>query len=91
MQDVSIGDLKRMLIMAAISPSYLRVGEGRRFLSFLFGLDEQLVKELIVIVRAQIPFGRRCLTCRPSTYTLLVVSCSFTPLFCFFLNRVYLD
>jgi hypothetical protein len=58
-QDESIEDLKRLLIKAVITPSYLRVTEGCRFIAFLFSLSEQLVKELIVIVKSQIPFSRR--------------------------------
>ncbi|CAM6022437.1 unnamed protein product [Sphagnum balticum] len=58
-QDESIEDLKRLLIKVVITPSYLRVTEGCRFIAFLFSLSEQLVKELIVIVKSQIPFSRR--------------------------------
>lgn len=56
--DDSIDDLKHMLVRCALTPSYLRTEDGRRFLAFLFGLNAQLVKELITIFRSQIPFGR---------------------------------
>ncbi len=38
-QDKSIGDLKRLLLRAAFSPSFLRSKEGRRYLAFLFTLE----------------------------------------------------
>ena len=37
--DGSIGDLKSLLLRAAFSPPFLRLSEGRRFLSSLFGLQ----------------------------------------------------
>ena len=37
--DGSIGDLKSLLLRAAFSPPFLRLSEGRRFLSRLFGLQ----------------------------------------------------
>eukprot|EP01018_Ginkgo_biloba_P001403 Gb_28704 [translate_table: standard] len=56
--DDSIEDLKHLLIRCVVTPSYLRTDDGRRFVAFLFGLNAQLVKELIAIIRSQIPFGR---------------------------------
>ncbi|KAK9830117.1 hypothetical protein WJX72_009857 [[Myrmecia] bisecta] len=57
--DPSIADLKRLLLRATFSPAFLRPSEGRRFLSFLFTLQPQLVRELTAIVRNQIPSGRK--------------------------------
>ncbi|CAH1421204.1 unnamed protein product [Lactuca virosa] len=58
-EDESIEDLKLLLIRCLISPLYLKMDEGRRFLAFLFGLSRQLVKESLAMIRSQIPFGRK--------------------------------
>ncbi|KAL6013092.1 hypothetical protein ACLOJK_003582 [Asimina triloba] len=58
-EDASIEDLKMLLARCVISPLYLKTEEGRRFLASLFGLDVQLVKEILALIRAQIPFGRK--------------------------------
>jgi len=42
-----------------ISPLYLKAEDGRRFLAFVFGLNHQLGKELLAMIRSQIPFGRK--------------------------------
>lgn len=57
--DESIEDLKLLLVRCVISPVYLKTEDGRRFLSFIFGLSNQLVKELLAMIRSQIPFGRK--------------------------------
>ncbi|XP_028764167.1 uncharacterized protein LOC114722329 [Neltuma alba] len=57
--DESIDDLKLLLVRCVISPVYLKTEDGRRFLSFIFGLSNQLVKELLAMIRSQIPFGRK--------------------------------
>lgn len=57
--DESIEDLKLLLVRCVISPLYLKTEDGRRFLSFIFGLNNQLVKELLAMIRSQIPFGRK--------------------------------
>eukprot|EP00884_Botryococcus_braunii_P013107 jgi/Botrbrau1/21798/Bobra.0190s0023.1 len=56
--DESIADLERLLLRAAMWPPFLRFQEGRRFLSHLFSLKGQLVRELGAIIRNQIPCGR---------------------------------
>lgn len=38
-EDESIGDLKRLLLRAAFSPTFLRCREGRRYLAHLFTLE----------------------------------------------------
>ncbi|KAJ9562500.1 hypothetical protein OSB04_007660 [Centaurea solstitialis] len=58
-EDESIEDLKLLLIRCLISPLYLKMDEGRRFLAFIFGLSRQLVKESLAMIRSQIPFGRK--------------------------------
>ncbi|KAI3726354.1 hypothetical protein L1987_66151 [Smallanthus sonchifolius] len=58
-EDESIEDLKLLLIRCLISPLFLKVDEGRRFLAFMFGLSRQLVKESLAMIRSQIPFGRK--------------------------------
>ncbi|CAM6089519.1 unnamed protein product [Calypogeia fissa] len=57
--DDSIKDMKHLLIRTVVTPAFLRTQNGRKFISFLFVLDPQLVKELIVIIRSQIPYGRK--------------------------------
>jgi hypothetical protein len=37
--DASIADLERLLLRAAMSPAFLRLQEGRRFLAYLFTLE----------------------------------------------------
>lgn len=57
--DETIEDLKHLLMRCVLTPAYLRSPDGRRFISFLFNINVQLTKELIVMVRSQIPFGRK--------------------------------
>lgn len=57
--DESIEDLKLLLVRSIITPLYLKTEEGRRFVASLFGLNLQLTKEALAMVRAQIPFGRK--------------------------------
>ena len=57
--DESVASLKRLLLRCAFAPQFLRVPDGRRFLSFLFTLDPAFTRDLMAIVRNQIPAGRR--------------------------------
>ncbi|KAJ8638309.1 hypothetical protein MRB53_012576 [Persea americana] len=57
--DESIEDLKLLLVRCIITPLYLKTEEGRRFVASLFGLNLQLTKEALAMIRAQIPFGRK--------------------------------
>lgn len=57
--DESIEDLKRLLLRCYIEPLYLKTDDGKKFLSFLFELDKQLVKEALVMIRSQISTGRK--------------------------------
>nr|XP_011466696.1 PREDICTED: uncharacterized protein LOC101294960 isoform X2 [Fragaria vesca subsp. vesca] len=58
-EDESIEDLKLLLIRCVISPLFLKTEEGRKFLAFLFGLSSQLLKEVLAVIKSQIPFGRK--------------------------------
>ncbi|KAH9619353.1 hypothetical protein KSS87_002876, partial [Heliosperma pusillum] len=58
-EDESIEDLKFLLIRCVITPLYLNTDDGRRFISFLFGLSPQLLKEVLAMIKSQIPFGRK--------------------------------
>ncbi|KAF6139043.1 hypothetical protein GIB67_010769 [Kingdonia uniflora] len=58
-EDESIEDLKVLLVRCVITPLYLKVEEGRRFIAFLFGLSGQLAKEALAIIKSQIPSGRK--------------------------------
>ncbi|XP_071503358.1 condensin-2 complex subunit G2-like [Diadema antillarum] len=53
--DESSKALKELLEQCIISPTYLKVDEGRKFLSFLFGLEEQLVERLHAAIKNQLP------------------------------------
>lgn len=57
--DESIEDLKLLLVRCIITPLFLKTEEGRRFVASLFGLNLQLTKEALAMIRAQIPFGRK--------------------------------
>lgn len=57
--DESIEDMKRFLLRCYIEPLYLKTEDGKKFLSFLFELDTQLVKEALVMIRSQISTGRK--------------------------------
>ena len=57
--DESIEDLKHLLMRCVLTPAYLRSTDGCRFITFLFNINGQLTKELIVMVKSQIPFGRK--------------------------------
>nr|KAJ0192177.1 hypothetical protein LSAT_V11C800435620 [Lactuca sativa] len=58
-EDESIYDLKLMLIRCLISPLYLKMGQEIGFLTFLFRLSRQLVKESPAMIRSQIPLWRK--------------------------------
>mmetsp|Transcript_50826 Transcript_50826/g.99634 ORF Transcript_50826/g.99634 Transcript_50826/m.99634 type:complete len:1179 (-) Transcript_50826:273-3809(-) len=53
--DESIDTVKHLLLRCMISPLYLRSGEGRRFLSFLFSCHLPFVAQLHLVVKNQIP------------------------------------
>ncbi|KAL5706813.1 hypothetical protein ACHQM5_024932 [Ranunculus cassubicifolius] len=57
--DESIEDVKNLLLRCVIEPLYQKLDEGRRFVAFLFGLSGQLMKEVLALIRSQIPFGRK--------------------------------
>lgn len=57
--DESIEDLKLLLIRCVISPLYLKSEDGRKFVAFTFGLSLQLLKEILAMIRSQIPWGRK--------------------------------
>ncbi|KAF3440827.1 hypothetical protein FNV43_RR19113 [Rhamnella rubrinervis] len=58
-EDESIEDLKLLLVRCVIAPLYIKMEEGRRFIAFTFGLSAQLLKEMLAMIRSQIPFGRK--------------------------------
>ncbi|EFJ53143.1 hypothetical protein VOLCADRAFT_86123 [Volvox carteri f. nagariensis] len=58
-EDETIRDTKRLLLCAAMHPSFLREPEGRRFIAGLFKLEPQMTQELGAILRNQIPSGQR--------------------------------
>lgn len=57
--ETSILSVKKLLLRCAFAPHFLRGAEGRRFLSFLFTLHPGTTRDLMAIVRNQIPAGRR--------------------------------
>ncbi|KAH7566693.1 hypothetical protein JRO89_XS08G0217300 [Xanthoceras sorbifolium] len=57
--DESIEDLKLLLIRCMISPLYLKTEDGRKFLAFICGLSQQVLKEVLAMIKSQIPFGRK--------------------------------
>ena len=56
--DASIVSLKRLLLRCAFAPAFLKCAEGRRFLSSLLVITPTLTREIMAIVRNQIPGGR---------------------------------
>ncbi|KAI9165606.1 hypothetical protein LWI28_017258 [Acer negundo] len=58
-EDESIEDLKLLLIRCVISPLYLKTEDGRKFLAFVCGLSQQVLKEALAMIKSQIPFGRK--------------------------------
>lgn len=58
-EDESIEDMRLLLIRCVITPVYLKTEEGRKFISFVFGLNGRLLKEALALIRSQIPFGRK--------------------------------
>lgn len=54
-EDPSIGDTRKLLLRAFISPGILKVDEGKKFLALAMTLDLQLLREAIIVVRNQIP------------------------------------
>ncbi|URE37109.1 Condensin II non structural maintenance of chromosomes subunit [Musa troglodytarum] len=57
--DESIEDMKTLLVRCVITPVYLKMEEGRKFVAFMLGLNGQLMKESLVLMKSQIPFGRK--------------------------------
>jgi condensin-2 complex subunit G2 len=57
--DATILSLKKLLLRCAFAPQFLRSAEGRRFLSFLFTLHPGTTRDLMAIVRNQIPVARK--------------------------------
>ncbi|KAL8158688.1 hypothetical protein V2J09_000225 [Rumex salicifolius] len=58
-EDESIEDLKLLLVRCVISPLYVKNEDGRKFLAFTFGLSLQLLKEILAMIKSQIPFGKK--------------------------------
>ncbi|KAG0447264.1 hypothetical protein HPP92_028383 [Vanilla planifolia] len=58
-EDDSIEDLRLLIVRCVISPVYLKTKEGRGFIAFILGLNRQLLKEALVLIRSQIPFGKK--------------------------------
>ncbi|KAK3224545.1 hypothetical protein Dsin_011570 [Dipteronia sinensis] len=58
-EDESIEDLKLLLIRCVISPLYVKTEDGRKFLAFVCGLSQQVLKEGLAMIKSQIPFGRK--------------------------------
>lgn len=54
-EDNSSACLKQVLNQCMIHPMYLKLEEGRRFLSYLFGLNPDLSKEFHKTIKNQIP------------------------------------
>ncbi|XP_070535793.1 condensin-2 complex subunit G2-like [Ptychodera flava] len=48
-------ELKQMLEQCIISPVYLKADEGRRFLSFIFGMNPTFIEQLHKTIKMQIP------------------------------------
>ncbi|GJP48544.1 hypothetical protein CLOM_g7832 [Closterium sp. NIES-68] len=57
----SIDGIRGLLLRCLFAPVYYKTTEGRRFLSFCLLLDLQLLKESIIIIRNQIPSGKKSL------------------------------
>lgn len=57
--DEDTGDLKKLLLRVAFAPSFLRCGDGRKFIAFLFTIQPELNRNLAAIVKNQIPSGRK--------------------------------
>lgn len=57
--DESIEDVRLLLIRCVIAPVYLKTDEGRKFIAFMMGLNDQLSKEAFALIKSQIPFGRK--------------------------------
>lgn len=58
-EDESIQDLKLLLIRCLITPLYLKTDEGKLFIVFLLGLDEQLLREGLALMKSQIVFENK--------------------------------
>ncbi|XP_073235471.1 condensin-2 complex subunit G2-like [Porites lutea] len=54
-EDNSSESMKQLLHQCMIHPMYLKLEEGRRFLSYLFGLNPELSKEFHKTIKNQIP------------------------------------
>lgn len=58
-EDESIQDLKLLLIRCLVTPLYLKTEEGKLFIAFLLGLDEQLLREALALMKTQIAFDKK--------------------------------
>lgn len=57
--DESIEDMRVLLIRCVIAPVYLKTDEGRKFIAFMMGLNERILKESLDLIKSQIVFGRK--------------------------------
>lgn len=55
----SIESLKKLLLRSAFAPPFLKSADGKRFITYLCGLNAGMVREIFAIVRNQIPSGRK--------------------------------
>mmetsp|Transcript_28364 Transcript_28364/g.35085 ORF Transcript_28364/g.35085 Transcript_28364/m.35085 type:complete len:1411 (-) Transcript_28364:240-4472(-) len=54
----SIAFLRSLLLRTISSPLYIKNGEGKKMIAFLFQLDASLIKDLHHSIRAQIPLAK---------------------------------
>lgn len=62
--DESTDTIKHLLLKCTISPLFLKISEGQRFLSYIFTLSLPFVDQIHAVVKQQLP------NCRPSLLTL---------------------
>ncbi|XP_064397561.1 condensin-2 complex subunit G2-like [Halichondria panicea] len=55
-EDISAEPFKAMLLSATLQPLYINTEEGRKFLSFLFGMHPSFVEDLHQTIKYQIPY-----------------------------------
>ena len=54
-EDESIAYLRSLLLRTVSSPLFIKNGEGRRLISYIFTLDKSLVSDLHSVIKVQIP------------------------------------
>lgn len=58
-EEEATGPFRQLLLQCFLKPTYLRSADGRRLLTYLFGLHPALVADIHETVRSQLPYAKK--------------------------------